>query len=406
MYSREASDTLTLRRLCGERIYMNSVEFKLTILLPCLNEAETLEVCIEKSQASIQKAGWSGEVLIADNGSTDGSKEIAVKLGARVVEISKNGYGAALIGGIREAKSEYIIMGDADDSYALDDLQLFISKLDEGFDLVMGNRFQGGIEPGAMPWLHKYLGNPVLSWLGRLFFKVPVRDFHCGLRAFRSDAIRELNLKSTGMEFASEMVVKASLSGLKITEVPTTLKPDGRSRAPHLKTWRDGWRHLVFLLAASPRWSFIYPGMLSSLIGILLIIAPLRNQTEYLFFTLFPLLGMTLVNIGFLAIFLGIMARVFSTNLGTIPANKNSKFISEFFTFQNGILIGSTSAILGLISLAINFINAKSFVVSVIDPHKSVTNILSLCAISVGFQLIFTSFLASLMQTLNPNTSD
>ena len=233
----------------------NSLE--LTILMPCLNEAETLERCIVKATRYLAESGIVGEVVIADNGSTDGSQAIAQRLGARVVDVPVRGYGAALGMGIRSAHGRYIIMGDSDDSYDFSKLNGFVAKLREGFDLVMGNRFLGGIAPGAMPFLHRYLGNPVLTFIGRLFFKCPARDFHCGLRGFSRAAIMGLSLRTTGMEFASEMVVKASLNKLKITEIPTTLDKDGRSRPPHLRTWRDGWRHLRFLLMYSPRWLFL-----------------------------------------------------------------------------------------------------------------------------------------------------
>jgi hypothetical protein len=233
---------------------------ELTILMPCLNEAETIEVCVRKAMGFLQRNNVAGEVLIADNGSTDGSQALAEALGARVVAVPEKGYGAALIGGIAAARGRYVIMGDADDSYDFENLEGMVEHLRGGADLVMGNRFKGGIAPGAMPPLHRYLGNPVLSFLGRLFYSIPVGDFHCGLRGFSRQAILDLRLQSTGMEFASEMVVKASLNGLRIDETPTTLKPDGRSRPPHLKSWRDGWRHLRFLLLHSPRWLFIYPG--------------------------------------------------------------------------------------------------------------------------------------------------
>ncbi|MFN4023773.1 MAG: glycosyltransferase family 2 protein [Hyphomonas sp.] len=251
---------------------------ELTILMPCLNEAETLKVCIEKALGYLERSGVSGEVVIADNGSTDGSQDIARAAGARVVDVPVRGYGAALIGGSNAARGRYIIMGDADDSYNFSDLDAFVDALRGGADLVMGNRFKGGIAPGAMPFLHRYLGNPVLSWLGRLFFQIPVGDFHCGLRGYNRASILGLGLKSTGMEYASEMVVKSSLSNLKIEEVPTTLSPDGRSRAPHLKTWRDGWRHLRFLLLHSPKWLFAVPGLsligLSLLLGMLTLFGP------------------------------------------------------------------------------------------------------------------------------------
>lgn len=242
---------------------------ELTILMPCLNEAETVEVCVRKAMGFLKSHGVSGEVVIADNGSTDGSQALAIAQGARVVPIPEKGYGAALIGGIEAARGRYVIMGDSDDSYDFENLGDMLAALRRGDDLVMGNRFKGGIKPGAMPILHRWLGNPVLSFLGRLFFNIPVGDFHCGLRGFSRRAILDLGLRSPGMEFASEMVVKARLWGLKITEVPATLSPDGRTRAPHLRTWRDGWRHLRFLLLHSPRWLFYYPGLLLVVIGLL-----------------------------------------------------------------------------------------------------------------------------------------
>jgi hypothetical protein len=240
---------------------------ELTILMPCLNEAETVAACVTKAMGFLKRAGVAGEVLIADNGSSDGSQALAQAAGARIVGVLDRGYGAALMGGICAARGRWIIMGDADDSYDFENLDEMLARLRSGADLVMGNRFKGGVEPGAMPFLHRYLGNPVLSFLGRLFFKIPVGDFHCGLRGFSREAILALDLKSPGMEFASEMVVKAALNGLAISETPTTLKPDGRTRRPHLKTWTDGWRHLRFLLLHSPEFLFIYPGMLLTLMG-------------------------------------------------------------------------------------------------------------------------------------------
>lgn len=234
---------------------------ELTLLMPCLNEARTLDACIGRARAYISSAGIEAEILVADNGSTDGSRELAAAAGARVVRVEERGYGAALITGIREARGRFILMGDSDGSYDFGSVDPFLNTLRSGAQLVMGNRFAGGIAKGAMPPLHRYLGNPVLSFLGRLFFKVPVRDFHCGLRGFEREAILSLGLSCKGMEFASEMVVKAALAGLRIAEVPTTLSPDGRDRAPHLRTWRDGWRHLRFLLLFSPRWLFLYPGL-------------------------------------------------------------------------------------------------------------------------------------------------
>ncbi|HEX3084827.1 MAG TPA: glycosyltransferase family 2 protein, partial [Pyrinomonadaceae bacterium] len=246
----------------------NLPECELSIVMPCLNEAETLEVCINKARGFIEKYGIDGEVVIADNGSTDGSQGLATKCGARVVDVVAKGYGSALMGGIRAARGRFIIMGDADDSYDFVNLMPFVEKLREGHDLVMGNRFRGGIKPNAMPPLHKYLGNPVLTFIGRLLFKSPSGDFHCGLRGFRKESAMELDLRTTGMEFASEMVVKMTLNKKRIAEVPTTLSKDGRSRPPHLRSWHDGWRHLRFLLLYSPRWLFFYPGLAAIIIGL------------------------------------------------------------------------------------------------------------------------------------------
>lgn len=244
-------------------------EFELTVLMPCLNESRTLAQCIGKARRFLARTGIRGEVLIADNGSTDGSVEIARAEGARVLNVPERGYGAALLAGIKAARGRYVVMGDSDDSYDFSDLLGFVEALRAGNQLVMGNRFAGGIRPGAMPPLHRYLGNPVLSFIGRLFFRSPIRDFHCGLRGFDRDAILRLDLISPGMEFASEMVVKATLWGLRISEVPTTLSPDGRDRPPHLRSWRDGWRHLRFLLVHAPAWLFMYPGLLLLVAGVI-----------------------------------------------------------------------------------------------------------------------------------------
>lgn len=285
---------------------------ELTILMPCLNEAETLATCVQKARDFLARSGIDGEVLIADNGSNDGSQEIARAHGARVVDIPARGYGAALIGGIENARGRFVIMGDADDSYDFSRLDPYVEKLRDGADLVMGNRFRGGIAEGAMPFLHKYLGNPVLSWLGRQFFGIPVKDFHCGLRGFQRDRIRSLNLKTPGMEFASEMVVKSAIAGLRIEEVPTTLSKDGRSRPPHLRTWRDGWRHLRFLLIFSPRYLYVFPGLLLLAAGVIGAGATYQGPARiagdiylgihsYVFFVFSALLGAQFLMFGVLA---------------------------------------------------------------------------------------------------------
>jgi glycosyltransferase involved in cell wall biosynthesis len=250
---------------------------QLTVLMPCLNEAETLAICIRKANAWIARSGIEAEVLIADNGSTDGSQELARSLGARVVAVAQRGYGSALYHGSLAAAGEWIIMGDSDDSYDFSALDPFVAKLRDGYDLVMGNRFLGGIAPGAMPWKNRHIGNPVLSWIGRLLFACPANDFHCGLRGFRKEAFQRMDLRTTGMEYASEMVIKATLFGMRIAEVPTTLSPDGRSRPPHLRPWRDGWRHLRFMLLFSPRWLFLIPGTAVLLTSLALYLALLAG---------------------------------------------------------------------------------------------------------------------------------
>jgi len=241
---------------------------ELSIVMPCLNEAETLETCIAKAQRWLRAAGVHGEVVVGDNGSTDGSRLIAERLGARVIDVPIRGYGAALYHATRAARGRYVVMGDADDSYDFSDLGAFLDKLREGHDLVMGNRFRGGIAPEAMPWKNRYIGNPLLTGIGRLFFGSKVGDFHCGLRACSRAAFDRLDLHTTGMEYASEMVIKATVLGMSVAEVPTTLSPDGRSRPPHLRPWRDGWRHLRFMLLHSPRWLFFYPGIAAMVLGL------------------------------------------------------------------------------------------------------------------------------------------
>ena len=294
---------------------------QLTILMPCLNEAETLALCINKANAWIAHSGIQAEVVIADNGSTDGSQAIAESLGARVIPVQQRGYGSALFHGCMAAKGEWIVMGDSDDSYDFSNLDPFIEKLREGYDLVMGNRFLGGIAPGAMPWKNRYIGNPILTWVGRVLFKCPAKDFHCGLRGFRKDAFLRMDLRTTGMEFASEMVIKANLFGMRIAEVPTTLSKDGRSRPPHLLPWRDGWRHLRFMLLFSPRWLFFIPGIILFLISSVSYAALLSGPVQFgsVIFDVHTLFfaeaGMVL---GFLATTLGVVIRMFGMREGLL----------------------------------------------------------------------------------------
>jgi glycosyltransferase involved in cell wall biosynthesis len=321
-----------------------SEQIELSVVMPCLNEAETIGICIQKALHWMQSNGVKGEVVIGDNGSTDGSQELATNLGARVVAVPRKGYGSALMGAIEAAKGKYVIMGDSDDSYDFSNLGLFVQELRAGKDLVMGNRFKGGIEPGAMPFLHKYLGNPVLSFIGRLFFNCPVRDFHCGLRGFRQDIVSLLDLKTTGMEFASEMVVKATLFKLNIVEVPTTLKKDGRSRPPHLRTWRDGWRHLRFLLIYSPRWLFLYPGLflmlMGTVLGALTIQGPMDIFDQVFFDTNTLLYAGALVIVGFQAVSFGVFTKTYAVQAGFLPANKSLNKFAEKLSVEAGLVLG------------------------------------------------------------------
>jgi glycosyltransferase involved in cell wall biosynthesis len=329
-------------------------ELTVTILMPCLNEAETLAFCVRQAVAALRDNDVAGEVVVADNGSTDGSQQIATDEGARVVNVPTRGYGAALIAGIEAARGKYVLMADADASYHFEHLPRFLPKLNEGYDLVMGNRFSGSIEPGAMPPLHRYLGNPVLSSIGRIFFRIPVRDFHCGLRAFRRDAILSLNLRTTGMEFASEMVVKSSLAGLRMTEVPTTLSPDGRSRPPHLRSWRDGWRHLRFLLLFSPRWLFLYPGVITFFVGLIISLWLLPGpQTlgrwTFDVDTLTYSLGLVLIG-AHISVF-AVSARVFGTQEGFLPPNPKFERIFNYVNLEVGLIFGCTLLLIGFLIL-------------------------------------------------------
>ena len=321
-------------------------------MLPCLNEAETLETCVRKARTSIAHLGIPGEVIVADNGSTDGSQDIARRSGARVVDIPVRGYGAALQGGIEAARGQFVIMADADDSYDLSGLEPFVAKLREGYDLVMGNRFAGGIAAGAMPPLHRYLGNPVLTAVGRLFFRSPIRDFHCGMRGFRRDSILDLGLRTTGMEFASEMVAKAALAGLRVTEVPTTLARDGRSRPPHLRSWRDGWRHLRFLLLYSPRYLFLLPGLVLMVLGVVgggtLMTGPVTiggvrfDVNTMLFCSAALILGAQLV-------LFWTFSEIFATGEGLLPPDPKLFAAFEYITLEVGLAIGGGMFLAGLV---------------------------------------------------------
>jgi hypothetical protein len=330
---------------------MSLAPVELSIVMPCLNEAETVAVCVRKANGWLEKNGVVGEVVVADNGSTDGSQKLAAEAGARVVPVSSRGYGAALAGGIAAARGTFVIIGDADDSYDFSNLGAFLFKLREGNQLVMGNRFAGGIAKGAMPSLHYYLGNPVLSFIGRALFRSPCRDFHCGLRGFDRSAIVDLDLHTTGMEFASEMVVKATLARLKIAEVPTTLSPDGRSRSPHLRSWRDGWRHLRFLLLYCPRWLFLIPGLGLMALGALIFAAVLPGPRQFLTATLdihTLLAGAGFIVIGYQAVVFGVLTKVFAITEGMLPDDPQLTRLFRHVTLETGLLVGTVLVALGL----------------------------------------------------------
>jgi glycosyltransferase involved in cell wall biosynthesis len=377
----------------------NEKQIELTILIPCLNEAETLAVCIKKAFSFLEKNGIDGEVLISDNGSTDGSQAIAQSLNARVVDIPERGYGAALIGGCNAALGRYVIMGDGDDSYDFTNLMPFVERLRAGDDLVMGNRFKGGIAKGAMPPLHRYLGNPVLSGLGRLFFKCPIGDFHCGLRGYNTTRMRELGLRTTGMEYASEMVVQATINGYKVSEVPTTLSPDGRSRPPHLRSWHDGWRHLKFLLIHSPNWLFLYPGIIffvaGLIFGTLISISPLNlfgvvlDINTLLYSAVSVLLGLNLL-------FFHIYTKIYAIHAKFIKIDKS--FLSKL-NAENCALFGLFVCLLGIFITVLAFIlwGRESF--GDLNPEKFMRlTIPAMTLIMAGVQFIFSGFFIDILR--------
>jgi len=374
----------------------------LTILIPCLDEAETIAVCIGKALAFLAQAQVSGEVLVADNGSSDGSQAISAAAGARVVQTTTRGYGGALAGGIAAARGQYIIMGDADDSYNLGDLGSFLAKLEGGADLVMGNRFSGGIAAGAMPVLHRYLGNPVLTWVGRLLFPSPVHDFHCGLRGFRRDSIMGLDLKTTGMEYASEMVVRASLAKLKIAEVATTLSKDGRSRRPHLRTWRDGWRHLRFLLLHSPRWTFAYPGVAMILAGLgimpLLLAGPVRLGSHVMLGSHSLLVASIAVMLGIQLVTLGVIVRRHAERTGLLPALTGRRRLVKAVTLERLLIASGVLMVVGLAGLVWLMVLSGRFNFGVVDPEVALRGlIVSSCTLATGVQLAFSGFLLGVL---------
>ena len=382
-----------------------AAELQVTLLMPCLNEAETIAGCVAEAQAALARAGVAGEVLVADNGSTDGSQELATAGGARVVDVAARGYGNALAAGIRAARGRYVLMGDADGSYDFGELPRFLERLNGGADLVMGCRLPAGggrIMPGAMPWKHRWIGNPVLSALGRLFFAAPVHDFHCGLRAFRREAIQGLGLQCPGMEFASERVVRASMSGLKLAEVPVTLRPDGRSRPPHLRSWRDGWRHLRFMLLFSPRWLFLIPGatlaVLSLVAFLLLLAGPVQIGAVTFDISTLILAGSGLVT-GIQLVLVGVLAKAAAAGLGIAPPTPLLARLQGRGPVELGLLAGGILLLVGVgyTLWAVESWRKAGF--GNLSPEDSVRIVVpAVTAIAIGIQLAFSGFVLATIE--------
>jgi len=392
----EAPDISDLRSKADERY-----ERELTILMPCLNEAETLATCIAKARRAIEKHQLNAEILIADNGSTDGSQAIAEREGARVVSERRRGYGSALLAGVAAAKGKYIIFADADDSYDLGSLMPFLAKLREGYDLVMGNRFKGEIAAGAMPFLHRYLGTPVLSMLSRIFFRTPCGDVNCGMRGIRKKAAQQLGLRSTGMEFASEMLVKSALFNLRIAEIPTALHPDGRSTPPHLRTWRDGWRHLRFMLLYSPRWLFLYPGIALMLLGLVATIwlLPAARYVGAVGLDIGTLIYAAIgIFVGYQVVTFAVFAKVFAITQGLLPHDERLNRLFRYITLETGLIVGTLMVLggLGISFTAVAYWHAHGF--GPVDPLRLVRLALpGGILLTLGFQTIFSSFFLSVL---------
>ncbi|MGA2963643.1 MAG: glycosyltransferase family 2 protein [Candidatus Korobacteraceae bacterium] len=381
--------------------FVNSETPEISVVMPCLNEAETLATCIGRAVQALRENGIDGEIVVADNGSTDGSQEIATRAGARVVKVSSKGYGNALRGGIDAAGGRYVIMGDADASYDFGQLPKFLEKLREGNQVVMGNRFSGGILPGAMPPLHRYLGNPVLTGIGRLFFDSPSGDFHCGLRAFSKKAYEQMELRSIGMEFASEMVVRATLLKMKIAEVPTTLAPDGRSREPHLRTWRDGWRHLRFLLLYSPRWLFLYPGIAVMAIGLFTAawLLPQSREVGHVIFDVRTFMfAIMLLMVGFQAVAFAVFAKIFGITQGLLPPDPRLDRIFRYVKLETGLLVGGLLVFAGTAGWTFALCHWRAQHFGPMSPALNERIMVSaIAAFTLGLEVSLSSFFLSLL---------
>ena len=374
---------------------------EVSIVMPCLNEAATLASCIRKAQTAIAKDGLAAEIIVADNGSTDASPTIARALGARLVVAEQRGYGAALQAGIAAARGQYVIIGDADDSYDFSAIGPFVAMLRQGSDLVMGNRFRGGIDKGAMRWSHRFIGNPVLTAIGRFLFGIRIGDFHCGLRAFRKDAYERMGLRTAGMEFASEMVIKAGLKRMRMDEVPIVLHKDGRNRPPHLRTWRDGWRHLRFMLLFSPRWLFVIPGAALFVAGVLasaLLISgpqqvgPLALDIDTL------LVAAVCCLLGYQVLVFGVFTKVFAIRQGFHPPHAALSWLFRYITLEVGLLCGVLLTLAGVAGVVLAFLNWKSVGFGALDPRVTMRELIpAVVMMALGVQTVFASFFLSIL---------
>ena len=386
-------------------------EVELSVVMPCLNESVTLAACIRQARRFLDRSGVSGEIVIADNGSTDGSLEIAQAEGARVVVVKERGYGAALTAGIAASRGKFVAMGDADESYDFEALGPFLTELRSGADLVMGNRFRGGIERGAMPRLHRYLGNPVLSFVGRLFFHAPVKDFHCGLRAFRREPITRLDLRTSGMEFASEMVVKACLADLDVREVPATLRRDGRGRRPHLRSFRDGWRHLRFLLLYSPRWLFLYPGLLLTVVGLVMTSALIRGPIVVGGYGLdvgAMLYGVAATVVGYQAAIFAVLSKVYAAHEGFLPAGAWFHRFQERLNLERLIVLGLLVLLVGVVWTVVSLLDWQGQGFGALKARDSVRAVApAMLGLILGSQTVMAGLFLSLLRirVIHPDTT-
>ena len=383
------------------RIHAQPGQLELTVLLPCLNEERTIGACVTEARQAIAELGLAAEVLVADNGSEDDSRQVAQAAGARVVKVAARGYGSALRAGIAAARGRYVVMADADGSYDLGQLLPFLERLRAGDQLVMGDRFRGGIAPGAMPWLHRWIGNPILSRLGRLFFSARIADFHCGMRGFDRRALLSLQLHTSGMEFASEMVIRAALAGFRVANVPIRLRRDGRDRRPHLRTWRDGWRHLRFMLVLSPRWLFLYPGLglmaAGAVGGGLLIAGPVYvGKIALDIHTLLMAAGAVLL--GYQLVGFAGFAEAFAIRGGIRPmGSRGGPF--EWLQLEVGIVVGLGLMLAGMVGIAVEAGGWALLGYGQLDPRQTMRVLIpSLLALSIGFQTLFGSFFLDLLR--------